>query len=317
MIRYGKTIFETNEWIDTLKNSYSYTPYASRGAFFLHVKSRLFGNRLISLPFSDYGRISFIGRDQIEHMITQTHAEYVEARIPEWKWDLIHDFCRNNFIIAKIYKTFLLDISKGQEHIWGNLNKKVRNAIRYSKKKNIEIRRIEDLDDLKIFYKLYLRGSRELGSPPHPYKFYELLFRNLRDKILLDVAFYNQIPIASILVLLGDRWANFWQNISIRKYRRFNASYLLLWNTVAELSEKDFLVFDFGRTREGTGIHFFKRRWGGIEQNIYHLVYSEGEKIKTPDPRDRKYVYLSKIWRRMPLKAAEFLGTRIIGGIAL
>jgi len=317
LIEYRRTIFETDEWIETLVKSYNYRLYTCGEATLLHIRSRIFGNRLISLPFSDYGKIGFIDKTRIQSILYETGVEYVEVRIPEWRSEILKYFHENGFSTRAAYKTFLLDISRNPESIWKFFNKKIRNSIRYAQKNKVETYRVKKPSELDFFYNLYLHGIRELGSPPHSYKFYKFLFDNLGDKLIIDVALLNKKPIASIIVLLGDKWANFWQNITLRKYRRFNASYMLLWNVIRELSEKDFQVFDFGRTRKKTGIYSFKKKWGGLEQDIYHLVYSEKGIAKIPDPNQQRYVLLSKIWRRLPLKATEIIGTKIIGGIAL
>ncbi len=314
----SRIIFETDPWIDTLVRSYGYTKHSvGRGSLFLHVKSRVFGNRLISLPFSDYGKPGSSSSEELAELLEEVKAEYAEVRVPEWKRETIEYLKEAGFEEVVSYKTFLLRIDKPAEFLWTQLNKKVRNSVRYAVKKGVKVKRVESLDDLKGFYSLYLRGARELGSPPHTFKFYKTLKNSLGDRLLIDVALLGETLIGGIVVLAGDRWANFWQNIALRKYRRFNASYLLLWNIIEELSAINFEIFDFGRTREGTGVYFFKKKWGGEEKKIYHMAYSLKRRVNPPDPHQRKYLLLSRLWRKIPLKATEIIGSRLIGGIAL
>lgn len=315
----SKTIFETDSWINAISCSYNYTKHFVDDSVFLHVESLLFGNRLISLPFSDYGKIaSDTSPEKLQSLIENTKAKYLEARIPDWKNEEFEIFRKAGFVEAVVYKTFLLNIEKPSKVLWNKLNKKIRNSVRYALKNKVKLKRIENLEDLKQFYyKLYLKGARELGSPPHAFRLYENLRNFLGDRLLIDLALINDEPIGAIVVLLGDKWANFWQNITLRKYRKFNASYLLLWNVIEELSDRNFEIFDFGRTRKDTGIYFFKKRWGGDEREIYHMVYSLSGKVTPPDPHQRKYLMLSRLWRKIPLKATSFIGSRLIGGIAL
>jgi len=286
---------------------------------FLHVKSFIFGNRLISLPFSDYGKItSYIPFEEFQILIENTNAKYLEARIPNWKNETFKAFREAGFVKAVVYKTFLLNIEESSEVLWNKLNKKIRNSIRYALRKKVKLKRVESLEDLRQFYyDLYLIGARELGSPPHSFKLYENLGNSLGGRLLIDLALVDDKPIGAIVVLLGDKWANFWQNITLRKYRKFNASYLLLWNMIEELSDRNFKIFDFGRTRENTGIYFFKKKWGGDKKEIYHMVYFKNKKVNPPDPQQRKYLLLSRLWKKLPIKATEIIGSRLIGGIAL
>ncbi len=315
----GKPVFETDSWISAISCSYNYTKHFIDDSVFLHVKSLLFGNRLISLPFSDYGKISLnASPEKFQSLIENTNAEYLEARIPSWKNEEIKVFKKIGFAEVAVYKTFLLNIGKPSKVLWNRLNKKIRNSVRYALKNKVKLKRVENLEDLRQFYyRLYLEGARELGSPPHAFGLYENLGDFLGNRLLIDLALMNDEPVGAIVILLGDKWANFWQNIALRKYRKFNASYLLLWNIIEELSDRNFEIFDFGRTRKNTGIYFFKKRWGGDEREIYHMVYSPSGRVTPPDPHQRKYLLLSRLWRKIPLKATSFIGSRLIGGIAL
>jgi len=315
----SKTIFETDAWISAISCSYNYTKYIVDNSVFLHVKSFIFGDRLISLPFSDYGKLTpNVYSEKFQLLIENTNVEYLEARIPDWKTETFKAFKEAGFAEAVVYRTFLLNIEESSKVLWNKLGKKIRNSIRYALKNRVELKRVESLEDLKQFYyNLYLIGARELGSPPHSFKLYENLRNFLGDKLLIDLALVDDKLIGAIIVLLGDKWANFWQNIALRKYRKFNASYLLLWNIIEELSDGNFKIFDFGRTRENTGIYFFKKKWGGDERKIYHMVYSPSKRVIPPDPHQRKYLLLSRLWRRLPLKVTNIIGSHLIGGIAL
>ena len=312
-----ETFFEKDRWINHLVETYHYTLYNLNQTYLLHVKSSLFGNRLISLPFSDYGKINNLDLDDLRKITSQTEAKYVEVRVPQWKKTIINNLSENNFFLGVRYKTFLLDIDHDEETIWRKMNKKIRNSIRASVKRKVKIKEIETIQDLKTYYNLYLKESKEIGSPPHSYNFFTSLFKNLRKNVVINIALKEDKPIAGLIIFLGEKWANLWQSISLHRYRNLNASYLLIWDSITKLSSNGFRIFDFGRTREETGIHFFKKRWGGYEQDIYHFIFSENKQYKKIDPYDRKFIFLSKIWRKLPIKIIEKIGNRTIGGIAL
>ena len=158
-MEYRKTIFETEEWIKTLMKSYDYKRYTAGDTTLLQVKSKIFGNRLISLPFSDYGKLGPVDEKEVGFIVDEAGASYVEIRIPEWRDEILKTFYENGFLIGVTYKTFLLNISENWEKMWKNLNKKIRNSIRYALKNEVKIRSVKEEDDLKIFYNLYERHN--------------------------------------------------------------------------------------------------------------------------------------------------------------
>jgi hypothetical protein len=91
-----------------------------------------------------------------------------------------------------------------------------------------------------------------------------------------------------------------------------------LWNTAEWGAKNGYRALDLGRTREGTTMYFFKNGWGGqeigLQDNVYFL---DSKKRELPDPAQRRYEYLSKIWGFIPTGLAERIGPRIVSGIAL
>jgi serine/alanine adding enzyme len=328
------------EWGEALSQTYGYKKHylvnkrANEvvGIFpLVHVKSMLFGNRLISLPFCEYGgillrsglnsgEVSSITKvllDATTKLARTIGAEYIEIREP---FNLGAHFQAGGYGEYNEYVTFKIDLTKGTKQLWSDLEKKTRNAVRKAAKSAVQVEVLTKSEQLKSYYELYLQTQKRLGSPPHCYE----LFRNLFDlfspsgKLRMILARHQDKPIAGIIIFSHGDKIFWWNNVSDVKHRNLNPTNLLLWNALEWGAEKGYHVMDMGRTRKDTTIYDFKSGWGGQETTLRdYICFLNSEKKQLPDPSQKKFQYLSKVWSFLPINVSKKLGPRIISGIAL
>jgi hypothetical protein len=68
-------------------------------------------------------------------------------------------------------------------------------------------------------------------------------------------------------------------------------------------------LFDFGRSKAGTGPYSFKKNFGFEPQPLpyeYFLVNSEA--VPDVNPLNPKYQLMIKVWSRLPLPVANLVG---------
>jgi hypothetical protein len=68
-------------------------------------------------------------------------------------------------------------------------------------------------------------------------------------------------------------------------------------------------VFDYGRSKRGTGSFSFKKNWGFEPEPLhyqYHLVKSR--MVPDVNPNNPKYKYFIAAWKRLPLPVANRIG---------
>lgn len=329
------------EWGEVLSSTYGYQRYylvAKQsgdlvGAFpLIHVKSILFGNRLISLPFCEYGgpvvdlELNIrTAQDVINKLLNASNrlgaslgVEYVEFRGISSSVEprLLHS---RGYVELQGYVTFQVNLEKQKEVLWRSLNKKTRNATRKAEKLGVEVVEGNRIEQLWAYYMLYLRTQKRHGSPPHSYSWFKNLFETFcpQGKMKITLAKYKGESIAGIITF---HWGNtiYWSsNVTDIERRHLNPTNLLLWKTIEYGSDKHSKVLDLGRTRPNTTIHHFKKGWGGKEVKLSHFIHFSGRPKIPPDPSQRKYLYLSKFWSWVPLRASQYLGPRIVSDIAL
>lgn len=329
------------EYGETLCRTYGYKKYYLTydlngdvvGALpLIHVKSMLFGNRLISLPFCEYGgpflrpdvkpeKIPEVAKrllNAANDLAAKLSVDYIELRHPPIASESV--FIGRGYNKFQSYVTFQINLTREKMHAWASLNKKTRNAVRKSQKSGLQVEDVNEPDQLNSYYTLYLQTQKRLGSPPHSDKLFQNLFSafSANKRMRMILAMHQGKPVAGITLSLSGNSIFWWNNVSDMKHRNLNPTNLLLWNTIEWGIENGYKTMDLGRTRKFSTIYDFKRRWGGEEEPLIDYVrFLSFRKKELDDPSQRKYQLLSRIWRLLPIAVTRRTGPRIIKGIAL
>jgi len=295
----------------------------------IYIRSRIFADKLVSLPFAEYGgpllRDSIESSDKksaltvfserVSALAEGLGVDYVDLRQPRFPLALRVPTCVSKPL--RRYVTFVLDLTKGESELWRSLDKKCRNAVRRARKVGVKIKEV-DFDDVGQYYRLHLLTESRHGSPPHS----EAFFRNVLDAfrpegLRMTLALYDGQAIGGIMAFyLGKRiyWFN---NVLDREYARLNPTNLLLWHLIEWGLQNDFETLDLGQTRPAeTGTYSFKRGWSGREVQLENQVLMM-KNAEVPDPLQRKYVILSRLWSMLPQALVSHVGPSIISRIAI
>jgi hypothetical protein len=87
----------------------------------------------------------------------------------------------------------------------------------------------------------------------------------------------------------------------------------MYWEVIKRCISRGSTVFDFGRSTEGAGTYKFKLQWmkhpvGQIWQ--YELL--KRESLPELNPNNPKFKTAIGLWRKLPLRLANFLGPKIV-----
>ena len=75
-------------------------------------------------------------------------------------------------------------------------------------------------------------------------------------------------------------------------------------------------LFDFGRSKVGTGAYSFKKNWGFQPTPLtYRFHLRPGAAIPENNPLNPKYRLMIAGWKRLPLPVAGWLGPRLVRGL--
>ncbi len=172
-------------------------------------------------------------------------------------------------------KTIVLNISKSEDELLGQMHSKTRYNIRLAQKKGIEIEESQNIDS---FIKLLKETARRDKFYLHPDDYYRKIFQNLNGIKLFLAKRGNEI-IAGNLVLFFNQEAIYLHGASDHNFRQYMAPYLLQWYSILEAKKNQLIRYDFYGINEikWPGITRFKKGFGGKEINYsgsYNFVFS-------------------------------------------
>jgi FemAB-related protein (PEP-CTERM system-associated) len=88
------------------------------------------------------------------------------------------------------------------------------------------------------------------------------------------------------------------------------------WELMRRACERGYQVFDYGRSKRGTGSFDFKRNWGFEPAPLaYEYALFRGGRIPELNPLNPKYRTFIALWRRLPLPIANRLGPFLARGL--
>lgn len=158
-------------------------------------------------------------------------------------------------------ESYRLGVSKNWDWILKNkVHQKQRNLIKKAEKSGVVTR--EEFD-LRAYYKIYVRTMLRIGAIPQSYKLFEVMQEELGKRMKLFVARKDGKAVAGVVALVeGDRlWI--WSNASAKAARAVAGNMgcyagVLQW----ACEQKSIKEVDFGSTKPGSSLAFFKKRFG-------------------------------------------------------
>ncbi len=277
------------------------------------VKSFLFGSFLVSTPFAAYGGIC---ADDIEtealllayakEIASAHNVDYVELRNIEAKYPELPK--------SELYVTFLQELHReDEEKNWKLLPRETRRLIR--KAKQVGLSAVVDRSNLDQFYNIYSRSVRDLGTPVFPIS----LFQNFMDEFpedcnILKVYHEDKIIAAVLVFYFRDRVMPYYAG-ALKEYNnnRHSPNNFMYWELIRYGIENDYGIFDFGRSKVGTGTYNFKRHFGmnPMTLNYQYFLYKSKE-LPNLNPLNPKFQLPIRLWKKLPLRCANAIGPAIV-----
>lgn len=272
-------------------------------------RSRLFGDRLTSLPFFNYGG-PLADSDGVRAALVERAVDLAaELRVGRVElrdtspapagWS-----CRTD------KATLLLALPPTVEGLFKDFGSKLRSQIRRAEREPREVK-VGGGDRVADFYPVFAEVMRDLGTPVYPRRFFEELTRRLPEFCTILTIHRDGRPVSAAF-LVGYRntleipWA---ATVAAEKPRSTN---MLLYAEVLKLAvERGYSTFDFGRSTIDSGPYRFKLQWGAKPVPLHWAVWP-AEAAATaanagPTLRDRA----TRVWSRLPLGVANRLGPLI------
>jgi FemAB-related protein (PEP-CTERM system-associated) len=275
-----------------------------------HVKSLLFGNSLISLPFAVYGGIAASHPEAIS-------ALEAEAQALARKLDVDHLEFRNlnerhaDWPKQDLYVTFRKEILPEVEANMLAIPRKQRAMVRKGINNGLKSTVDRSTDR---FFALFADNVHRHGTPALPKRYFDTLLRVFgEDCEILTITTPDGQPLSSVLSFyFRDEVLPYYagDDESARQYAANDFKY---WELMRRSCERGLKIFDYGRSKLGTGPYSFKKNWG-FEPQALHYEYClyKRDSIPQNNPSNAKYKLFIEAWRRMPIGLANLIGPHIV-----
>jgi FemAB-related protein (PEP-CTERM system-associated) len=101
-----------------------------------------------------------------------------------------------------------------------------------------------------------------------------------------------------------------------RDARALAANDFKYWELMRRACARGVTLFDYGRSKLGTGSYAFKKNWG-FEPTPLHYEYQLYKRTAIPqnNPSNASFKPLIAAWRCLPLNVANWLGPYIVRGL--
>ncbi|CAN5395030.1 FemAB family PEP-CTERM system-associated protein [soil metagenome] len=275
-----------------------------------HVNSMLFGNSLVSLPFTVYGGVAATNEDaalaleqeaqQLARRLGVDHLELrnIAPRHPEWP-------------TQDLYVTFRKEILPEEEANMLAIPRKQRAMVR----KGIKNGLTSEIDTgVERFFALYADNVHRHGTPAMPKRYFQALQDEFgADCEVLIVSGPDGRPVSGVM--------SFYFRDEVLPYyagddeaaRDLAGNDFKYWELMRRACARGIKVFDYGRSKQGTGSYAFKKNWG-FEPAPLHYEYCLYKRDAVPqnNPSNAKYKLLIETWRRMPIGLANWLGPFVV-----
>ncbi len=282
------------------------------------VKTRLFGHALISLPFCVYG--GPLAENDAVGAALATEAAALARRLGADATELRFladpapavpgpDWIRRD----ALYATFRKPITADHDANMKAIPRKQRAMVRKGIDHGLQAGTGRDVD---LLHAIYAESVRNLGTPVFSRGYFRILRETFAEA--MDVVTITDAgrPVAAVM--------NFYWRDEVLPYygggteaaRRCHANDFMYWSVMRHAADRGCRLFDFGRSKEGTGAYAFKKNWGFPPTALpYFFNLAPGQTIPENNPLNPKYRLMIAAWQKLPLGLANRIGPFVVRGL--
>jgi FemAB-related protein (PEP-CTERM system-associated) len=316
------TFFHLSGWKRVIERAFRHPTYylvAERGGLITGVlpltlvKSLLFGSSLISNAFAVRG--GPLAADPESSRVLEGAAMRLmeELAVPVLE---LRDYSRRRAdwpSRSGLYANFRRRLDPSADRNMKAIPRKQRAMVR--KGINNQLRSDVD-DDVDRLYPIYAESVHHLGTPVFAKSYFQILREEFADVSDVVTVSWGGKAVASVLNFYFRDEVLPYYGGGLRAARALAANDFMYWEVMRRACERGYRVFDFGRSKIGTGSYAFKHNWGfQPEPLVYQFRLAIGRSLPDLNPLNPKLAVFIAAWKKLPLAAATRLGPLIVRGI--
>lgn len=277
------------------------------------VKTPLFGARLVSNAFCVQGGPIASDAASLKALDAAAVRLMEELRVPVLEFRSAADHRSDWVTKSDLYAVFRKPIDPSPDRNMKALPPQKRNKIRKAIQKGLK----SEIDEnTERHYPVYSESVRNLGTPVFSKRYFDLLLATFPKQSDIVTITSDGKPVASAL--------SFYFRDAVLPYycggteaaRALAANDLMFWEVMRRAGERGYRVYDFGRSKLGTGAYEYKVYWGfEPEPLVYQFRVVEGHELPDLNPLNPKFALFVELWKKLPLAVAAWLGPPIVRGL--
>jgi len=319
-------------WKDVIEKAYKHKGYyllAEKdseivGALpLIHMKSLIFGNQLVSMPFLNYGGILTDSEEIAEELIKETMriASSLKASSVEFrhiKPSSAIQSIEGHQTQERTHKVrMILNLPGSRDELLKSFKAKLRSQIFRPEKEGMKAV-IGGKELIDSFFGIFSINMRDLGSPVHSIRLFQEICSQFPESVKIGAVNYKDTPVsAGLIFCFRDTVEIPWAS-TLKEYNRSSPNMLLYWSLMAHGCDQGFKYFDFGRSTPDEGTYKFKGQWGAIPAPLYWYTFTlNGQAIRSNWSDKSRHERLIHHWKRLPIPISNFMGPLIRKHISL
>ena len=311
------TVFHSNGWLEALRRTYGYEPVVysttgkdeplKNGLVLCRINSRLTGNRLVSLPFSDHCQplvddpVELLALlKSIEKSASGKHCKYIELR-PLIPFDPGLEAASRAASDDSLC-IHMLDLRPSADALLKSFHKsQIQRKLNRAQKEELRIGEGQSDELLQDFFRLMLMTRRRHRLPPQPKDWFRNLLSCLGKDAVIRVAYKGETPVASIFTLAWKKTLIYKYGCSDSAFNNMGGTPLLFWHSIQEAKKQGLEEFDFGKSEVANeGLVNFKDHWGSTRTSLRYYRYPRTSSIAPSEKKNWKLSLAEHVFARLP-----------------
>jgi len=276
----------------------------------VEVKSVLFGHAMTSLPFAVYGGVAGSDQEAVAALEAAADALAREAGVQHLEYRNLEER-HTEWPRQELYVTFRKEILPDEEANMAAIPRKQRAMVRKGIKNGLVCQVDPNVDR---FFALYSDNVLRHGTPALPKRFFEVLKSVFgQDCEVMTVSTSEGKPLSTVLTFyFRDEVLPYYAGDDLAA-RELAANDFKYWELMRRACARGYRIFDYGRSKVGTGPYSFKKNWGFEPKPLsYEYRLYKRDSVPQNNPMNPKYRAFIAMWRRLPLSVANAIGPHIV-----
>jgi CelD/BcsL family acetyltransferase involved in cellulose biosynthesis len=252
----------------------------------------IMGERIVTLPFSDYCDPLVGNRDDWNCLINQLLVEHHPTVVR-----CLHNnlpLADERFSLVKQAKWHGLSLQSDLDTLWHGLHSSAKRAVKKAQRDGIVVQIAEREEELRAFFEMHLKIRKyKYHLLAQPYRFFENIWHHFVEEQsgLLMVAEYQDEITGGVLFLEWKDTLYYKFNASASPHLSHRPNDLLIWEGIKYGKAKGYTYLDFGLSDwDQEGLIQYKRKFATEEKTISFLQHLPDDLLPQPGQQIRSFL---------------------------